>query len=326
MIIVKDYEAFGQEGFTFQAAVEVNVRANEPLNISGESPVITGYPVSLFCDYAQRRSAQITVSVTTPDQVIPEDVIISYECGDETCFIGSTGSYGYLTSQFPLCTDGLVTANADDYFSTAATLTTTKDTERTVIISLEPYKEITVEVKKAVLTKLGLGEAALWVYDPAKVTDLGLDDKATVMLSREQEIGESPVMASAEINGKSLDEIKTIKLVPGTYSFKGFIATHLGPESVSQREISFTVPETGETMSIGDVLWAGELTFEDTPEELNDDFITITSEDLATGKVTFIIPYIDASDITALEDTVTSTDAMVQMPLTNRADLLPRFG
>jgi hypothetical protein len=322
IIIIKDYEAFGQEGFTFQAALEVNLRANEPLNISGESPTITGEALSLFCDYAQRKTGTINIITTTPEPPVPTDVIISYECGDEACFIGSTGDDGYLNSKLPLCTDGLVTANVDNYFSTAAQLSTSKDMEKTVYLNLEPYKEITVEMKKAVMTKIGLLEAAVWAYDPSKIMDLGLDDKGTIILSREQGLGESPVMASVEINGKELGEPKTIKLVPGTYSFKGFIATHLGPESESKREISFASPDNGEPISMGELFWSGELTFDDTTSG----FITITPEDIATGKVTFIIPYADASDILVLEDTITYADALAQMPQTNRADLLPRFG
>jgi hypothetical protein len=322
VIMVKDHEAFGGEGFTFQAATEVNIRNNEPLNISGNTPLLSGQSITLFCDYNQRKSGDITVTLTSTEPPVPEDVVISYECGDESCFMGSTESQGYLTTKFPLCADGYVKASAEDYFSKPMRLSTGKDMPATVNLIIEPYKELNVEIKKAVLTKILTGSTPTWVFDPTKIMDLAPDDKATFVLSREPGIAEPDTVESVEINGKKLDEPKTIRLISGNYSLSGFAATNLGSDSISQRVITVTDPATGETYTNSELYLSGKI-------DLNNEtsgVIIISNDDLAKGKVTFIIPYVDSGDITTYEESAAYLDAFTNLPLTNRADLLPRFG
>lgn len=322
IITINDHESFGGEGYVFQAAIEVNVRANEPLNISGESPLATGESTSLFCDYNQRKSGDITVTLTSTEPPVPEDVIISYECGDESCFMGST-STGVFTSKFPLCAEGLVTASKEDYYSKPVKLSIAKDNPASINLEIEPYKELNVEIKKVVLTKLsGSGVPTSWVLDLAKTTDLGPDDKATIVLSRTPGAGEPDVVESVQVNGKNLNEPKTIKLISGDYAIAGFIATNLGPDSESKKVITLTDPNTGESITLDSLLYTGELTLDETTSGI----VSINPDHLSTGKVTFLMPYVDVNDITSIDDLASYQDAITQLSISNKADLLPSFG
>jgi hypothetical protein len=321
VIIIKDHEAFNGEGFTFQAAIEVNIRLNEPINISGESPLISDRSETLFCDEVQKQSGEVTVSVATTEPTLPEDITVSYNCGDETCFMGSPDFRGILISKFPLCADGFVTASAEDYHAKPARLTTSKDMPANIGLTIEPYKEVAVSIKKAVLTKVPF--TSTWMFDPAAITDLGEDDKANIILTKLPEPGEDDVVESTEINGGiPPDEQPTVKLVEGEYAISGFIMTNLGPTSVSQKNITLTLPETSETVTFEEPMQTGILTMDENTGGL----VSITKSDIETGRITLIIPYISIDDIQTMDDMTSMNDALNTISIYNRLELLPVFG
>lgn len=320
VIIIKDHEAFNGEGFAFQAAVEINIRINEPINISGESPLVSGQSQTLFCDEVQKKSGEIAVGVSTTEPILPEDITVSYNCGDDTCFMGSADFRGILLSKFPLCTDGLVTASAEDYYSKPVRLTTSKDVPANINLQIEPYKDVAVSIKKAVLIKVPF--TSVWRFDPATIADLDVDDKTTIILTKLQEPGENEVVESAEVNGLTLGEPVIMKLVEGEYSVEGSIATNLGPDSVNQRTINVTVPDTSEIITVDYPLPTGLLTMDSSTGGM----ISISKSDIETGRITFIIPYIDVNDIQTMDDMTSMADTFNSISIYNRLELMPVFG
>jgi hypothetical protein len=91
---------------------------------------------------------------------------------------------------------------------------------------------------------------------------------------------------------------------------------------VSKKVITITDPDTGQTITLDDFFYTGEISLDKSTSGL----VTITKDDLGRGKITFFIPYIDVNDITTLDELVTSQDALGTFSTSNRNDLLPRFG
>ena len=116
LITITDPDAFGGEGYTFMFALEGNLRNKKPLDESfdgGEG--IHFFQPSLACNPNQRNSGNVTI-LTRDHNNNPVDVNIAYTCGTETCSIGETEN-GELTAKFPVCTNGIVSYLAQDYFA-----------------------------------------------------------------------------------------------------------------------------------------------------------------------------------------------------------------
>ncbi|MFW5977118.1 MAG: hypothetical protein ACOCQQ_01245 [Candidatus Nanoarchaeia archaeon] len=110
LFILEDDDAFDDDGFYFQFAVEVNVRNNVPAYQNFTYAQIQQSPSTGIGDLEQRLPQEITVE--SYDKHTGEslsDVIITYVCGNEF-EIGATSFDAFgkasLTSQFPYCEYG----------------------------------------------------------------------------------------------------------------------------------------------------------------------------------------------------------------------------
>jgi len=318
IIVVRDEEAFDGEGFIFQTAMEINIRGNLPLNITGSMPGAgTGITSSMFCDYDQKKSDQIQVKVQDSKGSPLVDASILYECGDESCFIGKTGPGGTLTDRLPACINGVLNAEVDDYLAKPERLTVQQGTKASLTITAEPYLDTTVTIKKMRLSKVN---SELWVLDGASTTELSHDDKAVIVMNRKPGIGESEYAQTAQINGK-IDPVQaTMRLVPGEYDLTILLMTNLGKDSESKKIISIPLDDE-EPLVLDTMFSSGELIFDSTTSGA----YNLTSSNLQQGKMTLIVPYVDSADIVSVEDMSIYYEYLTNLSKYSRQDLLPRF-
>jgi len=102
-VLVQVYN--GQE--TFQFPIAVVIQGNKPRQALNS---IAGAAASNLCQY---KNTPVTVN-TYDTNLNPINSRISYECFGESCDIGTAKS-GTLTSSFPQCVNGYVTARADGF-------------------------------------------------------------------------------------------------------------------------------------------------------------------------------------------------------------------
>ena len=111
----------------------------------------TALPETLFCNENQRISEDITIDIINSDTNEKlKNMGIYYQCGSyrNNCFIGSTDEDGILKAKFPLCINGVIYTQENDYSDIRELLTVYDEEERNLTFMLEPYKEVAVEVKK----------------------------------------------------------------------------------------------------------------------------------------------------------------------------------
>lgn len=213
LITITDPAAFYGEGYSFMFALEANIRNSEAMDITftGLEGVHTFEP-SLFCNLNQRTSGDITVKAidAMADKKPLEDLQITYTCGPETCFIGSTNEDGTLVAKFPICENGIVSFLNMDYFAPAQFLTTDLDKKASLKVEAYPFIEIPVEIMKQ---RYSIQEKRL----TGSTVDLEQEERAFITLTKIKETdGEADVMVAAEVLGNQTG-YSTLRLVPGKY-------------------------------------------------------------------------------------------------------------
>jgi hypothetical protein len=331
IIIVRDESAFEGEGFVFQAAMEINIRANLPINISGDSPITDGFSSSLFCDYEQKVSSDITINIVDDKGKPVVDASIMYDCGGESCFIGESDNNGVVVEKFPLCLNGLVNAQHKDYLFTPQKLTVSKGTSSQITVPAKPYRDVELSLKKIKMEKLimppNVEPDHKWVLNPLMISELSSDDKAMVVMQKRPAIGENDFAASAQISEKTSVDKKTVRLVEGEYSFIVMLMTNLGEDSVSKKVIKVPLVDSPEKeedwLTIDSLFSSGELIIDESKG-----FVTISSSDLESGKITLFIPYVESDDLDAPEELATYYEAMQNLTINanTRQILLPVYG
>jgi hypothetical protein len=149
--------ALNQQGFSFNFALEGNIRNNRAAehNQVLPSPSIASRD-SLLCDTLQRTSEEVTVVALDSNtrRPIPK-ALISFVLGDESCVIGQTDVAGRMTSTFPKAIGGVVHLSAQDYLGTSVRLNTYHENPVTVDAEMHKLKVIELTVKKKKILKCG---------------------------------------------------------------------------------------------------------------------------------------------------------------------------
>jgi len=154
---------FGEEGFIMQYLVDSYICGNQKRECTGRPSLELDFssalndldvdllPETLFCDEEQKISDEITVNIFDAETNTGlSNVNVFYSCGSyrNDCSIGQTDKNGILKSKFPLCINGILYTQKNDYADSQNLLTVHGDHERNLIYKLDPLKEVKVRVKK----------------------------------------------------------------------------------------------------------------------------------------------------------------------------------
>jgi hypothetical protein len=211
IVEVSDPNALYGDGFTLRFAIEANIRNNEAIDEKFEG--FEGAKIfekSLFCNYNQRNSGNITIdTINTLTNAGIENIGIMYTCGGDSCMIGATDVDGRLTANFPICYNGVVSFVHADYFAAVQYLTTELDKEKNMLVKLYPYISKDVRIKKYPYSSR---------FNQLAVNPVNIDinERAIITMNRVKDnVAEADVSAFGEFNGN--DTTIKMRLVPGRY-------------------------------------------------------------------------------------------------------------
>ncbi|MBT5924114.1 hypothetical protein HOH30_00130, partial [Candidatus Woesearchaeota archaeon] len=117
LVTIDDETAFDGTGYTFNIALEANLRNNWAVEDGGETVSLTGFARPLICDENKRNSELIKSVVVDSYTFNPVDTVrIGLTIPEETeCLIGLTDMNGELETEYPLITGGVVNFMKEDY-------------------------------------------------------------------------------------------------------------------------------------------------------------------------------------------------------------------
>ena len=157
LVTIRSPDAFNNQGFIFNFALESNVRNTIPVSpsiVTADFTQSVGGSLfrSMFCSKENFKSGDISVRVVDADTNEPlEGVSIDYHCAVESCMMGSTrntGSDTILESKFPICPGGFIEASLLGYESVSIPLSTELDVGFEIPdIRLEKIREKDIQVK-----------------------------------------------------------------------------------------------------------------------------------------------------------------------------------
>ncbi|MBR9676624.1 hypothetical protein GOV04_00595 [Candidatus Woesearchaeota archaeon] len=225
IVTINDPTAFNGEGYTFQYALEVNIRNNYPLNGSIDDLLnpTRGELSDLFHNPLQRNSGNITIRVS--DKQTGEPVLkpsITFVCGRQRLQLDSSTLYaedsdGTVITRLPVCLGGKLLVSAKDYFSPPINLSTEIGRATTVRAKLRPIRTLNLTVKIQNLTKQSTSARykSGWYLDKSLST-IGTTQTVLVSLERKPQVyGEQPfnIIASFDVN----NQVLPVKIIPGEY-------------------------------------------------------------------------------------------------------------
>ncbi len=149
LIEIYNSDALKGKGYRFFFALEANIRNNEALKTDYAGLPISPLLPQMFCNEDQKNSGNITFYVNNAfDNSSIVNARIDYSCGEQSCLIGYTNSSGFLVSKLPICAGGFITVSKKDYLGNSLQYNAFLDESDFLNISLYPYKEKTIIVKK----------------------------------------------------------------------------------------------------------------------------------------------------------------------------------
>ena len=257
----------GMESFNF--VIEVFVDNNYGRrNAFGTTDFRSG-PGNLFCDEDQRLSEEVSVSaIDTSNGEFVDGLKVSYICGLNECIVGETteNEYGAIEyrGSFPLCVGGELRVDGDGYGVYRQSLDTLDTGVQSVIADIEPYRNLTLNVK---------------------VIDLDQNDNVVSELGRSLNINEEVFLQLIKINeifGGVDDEIAVnynsgeevvLRLAPGRYN--------LNLDLVLNEQLTLAGQNVnGFESKSADTIVLGHIELDDvyiSPEQLENDNIEFTA-------------------------------------------------
>ncbi|MFP4117885.1 MAG: hypothetical protein ACLFTR_03090 [Candidatus Woesearchaeota archaeon] len=308
LVSIRDRDAFNEDGFIMNLALETNVRSNTPASpgdemnnlsaMSGDNP----FGGSRMC-----RSNNLDVEdlkLTVVDSVTGEEidgVAVEYVCGRESCFLGNTESHSdgtYFKGDFPACMGGILELSARDYGPKEVEMSLESGEAPSIPeIELDPVTDVDVRVKV-----LGnIKSSGNWHFDHSEYYPLREAESVMLNINKVSGSQNDDFSSIAYLEG---DTTSTISLVPGEYEVTGQLTLDTSYDGYDQ----IVIPEEEEEVSSGP-FGIGKET-EELPEIPFDDLFPegmvlldeshggnweVTAEDLEEGKVTFYViasPYI----------------------------------
>ena len=236
LVTLTDPTAFDGEGFTFQFALESNMRNNAMMTVDAAALGTITSPFRTYaCDPENYISDEITITVSDSITKAPlGDSQVYFSFGKESCFIGNTelvsiqeanaltgqavldtSREAILTSRMPVGIGSLVVFR-EGYMSKTTPFGVLVDEKQEKEIMLDRFVKINVSAKLMPFTT-GSGKTAETSWNPTGVSvELPPTGQAIVTFSRVSETPDSEqYSAVAELTGTN--RTKEIELVPGNY-------------------------------------------------------------------------------------------------------------
>ncbi len=240
LITLTDPSAFDGEGFTFQFALESNIRNNAMMKVDAAALGTITSPVQTYvCDPSNYNSDEITITVSDSITKAPlGDAQIYFSFGKESCFIGNTelvslqeasaitgqaaadtSRKAILTSRMPVGIGSLAVFK-EGYMSKTTPFGVLLDEKQDKEIALDRFVKINVSAKLAPFSKkvsgLNINDYA-WT-PTGTFDDLASTNQAVITFSRIPETKDSEQYAVAVEFLGTKERTKEIELVPGDYN------------------------------------------------------------------------------------------------------------
>lgn len=233
LVELRDPEAFGGEGYTFQFFLEHNMRNSQPFTSETQlQPSFRGLEIpSIFCNPEQHTSGMVDLFVRDGETRLGlGNVSVAYVCGEEHCNLGTTGKDGKFKSRYPRCIGGtLILSKAPEYITSATPLTTSTDENRQISRTIEPRRKLIARLKNYALLKPSKYDE--WRYVEARgLTRPKSFQETVVVLTKILGEREEPFATVAKLQGPSAG---VIDIVPGNYTV----------QIVSMLKGNFTIPK-----------------------------------------------------------------------------------
>ncbi len=268
-IDIYDPAALSNKGYHFMFNLESNVRDNKIINCSGrELPAVLPPTGTLLCD-SRNYCANITIQVSSSQNISFEDAEVSYGNEGEVCDIGRIsgrdegkkgGGKGTTTLALPQCVGAgcSLSVSRYDVFSTPQSLSVRCDVppnsavcraknvacdKGTVTVNAEGYREKKISVMKKRNVKLTASTASstassAWNYDQNPVPLLK-NEYALVTLQKVKESNEEQdVFAQAVYYGNESAAVLYPGIVPGKYKVTVDLYYSL-PDAAGRTQIVF---------------------------------------------------------------------------------------
>jgi hypothetical protein len=220
VIQIEDKKAFNNRGFSFNLALESNIRENEALTGNYVSFPVTPSGVPLLCNENQRVSGNITIIATDLISNAKLDgVQVVFNCGETSCAMGTTNSNGRLTTKFPLCIGGSLSYSKDGYFAKSNQLSTSVNgRSRSIQAGLYKKVKFNVTVLKKEKTIGSIKGKRAYPFNPIAVP-IGESEQAILTFNRVAEFGEADLNQVVVYSNET--KFAEIELVPGDYEVGG---------------------------------------------------------------------------------------------------------
>ncbi len=192
IVSIKDSTAFNGEGFTFNYAMEANIRQNVPIKDNMTAVQIVNAPTIDIDDVSQRVNRIITIESYNKYTKEPlTDVLISYKCGGEFT-IGSTkmlNGKAILSDKFPFCEfGGEIVYEKVGYMSGVIDYSNTDGTDsKNFRVEMWPMREKKIKVYKRTTDDINgirnLGMGGIITYN-TKYSELTPNDTVFLNIAR----------------------------------------------------------------------------------------------------------------------------------------------
>jgi len=326
MVSLSDDSAFNNRGYTFQYALEVNIRNNQPLNSTQLN--ISRADAGMETLFGNQNQRVANLNLETKDFMTGqplEKVLISYHCGDDVVYLGETlleNSNAILSTKIPKCAGGVLVGEKQDFVSEPYTLSIEQGETANVTLNLFPIVAKKLVVKKRIITKQVMDREtggsildnpllerfAVWAYQNKTDQDLSLDDRAIIILERQSTLEDNFVEMKSFTGSE--EEGQTVRLAIGQYSLETFLMRELGEGKLLQ---NFVIQEreecTGgslfsgeECYTIPEIQFNGSLYLGGYSLDNSSNMINITKQDLEKDTITIYVVGVDIDSLTKAED------------------------
>ncbi len=276
LIELYDEQAFNGQGLSFFFAMEGNVRANGPMNVTMQQLETIEGEEGMLCDPLTRNTQNTTITVHDEVQRPLNGAFISFSAGD-TCLIGETDTNGVLETPFPVGI-GILSVLAQNTMTISQPITIQLDMSSSHEVIMPAGSKIPIIMKAKQL----LHDSHDTVWHIGGLAELTDKDTVLVTFERRQGSGEGAFRQAAQFSKDSGKQ--DVDIASGTYDVhiiaiqdtnvtllpKKHCVETGGVFGIAQQEQCFTIPE--------------EVTTLPAPPLAVDTTITITPEDVRSRK------------------------------------------
>lgn len=249
MVTLREPNAFAGEGYTFRFALEGNIRENNHTSPTYVK-LANGTGQKLTCNLNQRNTGVFNIETKDAMTGDPVPARVEFALGNEACFIGFTelDEENKTTLSAPLPVGwGVLRVNNYTYLLHEERLTTFADRGKNITVELMPYRFINASVfakslsydsltSKYVLPAGAPPSALSPQYEKAMMIFERFDDELLTDFTTFLSVTESTEMA-------------LLRIVPGTYSVRGFIfyESETSPIRIPEEHITYEIPFSEDT-------------------------------------------------------------------------------